>query len=348
MSGQPSIPVRVGIIGCGTIAYWAHLRTLRRLRGAALAAAADPDPAARTRTARLFHGPIRETSADVLQGSDIDAVIIATPPPLHAELTIAAAAAGKHVYVEKPLATAADEARAAVDAVARADIVATVGFNFRHHPAYARARALLKAGCIGRIRNVQTAFCEPVAPAEMPGWKRQRASGGGALLDLASHHVDLLRWFLDQEVALVQARITSDRTEHDSAALALTMQSGVEVQMFVSFCAGPADFFEFIGEDGTLGVDRHALAPRLRRPRRAGYGAREVWTPPSASAAALWMRRLAQPSYQPSFRRSLDAFIRRVRGLPVPLATLEDGERSLAVILAAEESARQNARVSVP
>ena len=85
----------------------------------------------------MVHGPIYERAADLLQ-SDIDAVIISAPPRLHAELTIAAARAGKHVYVEKPLATTADDAREVMDVVARSGVVAAVGFNYRHHPAHVR------------------------------------------------------------------------------------------------------------------------------------------------------------------------------------------------------------------
>src|SRR4051794_8062414 len=109
------MPVRIGVIGCGTIAYWGHLRSLQRLKGATLAAAADPDPAARTRAARMVDGPIYERAADLLRG-DIDAVIVSAPPQMHAELAIAAARAGKHVYVEKPLATTAEDARAVAGA----------------------------------------------------------------------------------------------------------------------------------------------------------------------------------------------------------------------------------------
>ena len=76
-----------------------------------------------------------------------------------------------------------------------------------------RARPLLQQGTIGRIRAVHTVFCEPVPIAEtMPEWKRWRRSGGGVLLDLASHHIDLLRWFLDDEMATVEATIGSIET----------------------------------------------------------------------------------------------------------------------------------------
>ncbi len=338
--------ITVGVIGCGTIAYWGHLRALQRLKGATLAAAADPDPAARARAAPLVRGPIYPDAAALL-GSDVDAVVISTPPSTHAELTIAAARAGKHVYIEKPLATTAEDARAVADAIERSGCVAALGFNYRYHPAHARARPLLQQGTIGRIRAVHTVFCEPVPIAGMPEWKRWRRSGGGVLLDLASHHIDLLRWCLDDEMATVEATIGSIETEHDTATLKLVTRGGTDVQMYVSLQAGPADSLEFIGETGTLRVDRHRLVPALKRSRRHGYGARSAWIVPSVSDVAVWMRRLVRPSYQPSFSRALGAFVDRINGRSVSLPTVEDGVRSLAVVLAAEESAARKALTTV-
>jgi myo-inositol 2-dehydrogenase / D-chiro-inositol 1-dehydrogenase len=346
-AARGTLPVRVGLIGCGTIAYWAHLRTLQQLRGVTLAAAADPDPVARARAASMVRGTVHDQLSDLLL-HDVDAVVISAPNRFHAELTVAAARAGKHVYVEKPLAITASEARTVVDVVSQSNVIATVGFNYRHHPAHQRARTLLKSGRIGAVRAVQSTFCEPTLPETMPEWKRRRGSGGGALLDLASHHVDLLRWLLDDEVATVDARITSTRTEDDGAMLALSMREGARAQMYVSFCAGPADFLEFIGEKGTLRVDRHRVLPQLRLARFPRYGVRSTRPFPTVGESIVWARRLVQPSYQPSFRRALHAFVRRIGGQAVHTATVEDGERSLAVVLAAEESARRNMPVAVP
>ncbi len=339
--------VRFGVIGCGTIAYWAHLRTLQRLNGASLVAAADPDPDARARAAHLVHGPVFSTAEDLLR-TEVDAVLISVPNALHAELAIAAAFAGKHVYVEKPVATTAEEARAVSEAVARSGVVAAVGFNYRCHPAHRQARVLLTEGRIGAVRAVHTAFCEPLTLAAIPEWKRQRRSGGGAVFDLASHHVDLLRWLLDDEIEVVNARIASTRTEDDSATLALTMRSGVEVQMYVSFRAGPADFLEFIGERGMLRIDRYGVAPTLKLTRRLGYGVRSAHRRPTIDAAALRLRRFVQPSYEPSFRAALADFVQRIHGRPVQVATIEDGARSLAAVLAAMESAQRQAPIVLP
>ena len=111
---------------------------------------------------------------------------------------------------------------------------------------------------------------------------------------------------------------------------------------------GPADFLEFIGEKGVLRVDRHRVLPQLQLARLPRYGVRSAWSLPTVSEATVWARRLVKPSYQPSFRRALHAFVRRIGGQAVHIATVEDGERSLAVVLAAEESAQRNMPVAVP
>jgi myo-inositol 2-dehydrogenase / D-chiro-inositol 1-dehydrogenase len=334
--------MKVGVIGCGTIAYWGHLRSLRRLKGVTLAAIADPDPAARARAGPLVRGPLYADATELIL-SDVDAVVISAPPLVHAELAIAAARAGKHVYIEKPLATTLEDAHAVASVIARCGRVAAVGFNYRYQPSHARARTLLQQGCIGRVRAVQTAFCEATPCGTMPEWKRQRKSGGGVLLDLASHHIDLLRWFLDDEFATIEASIGSIETEHDTATLKLVTLGGVDIQAYFSLRAGPVDFLEFIGDTGSLRVDRHAVLPIVKQNRRGAYGSRSVSMVPTLPDAAFWLRRLAQPSYQPSFRHALVAFLDRIRGRWSPLPTIDDGVRSLAVVLAAEESAARMA-----
>jgi myo-inositol 2-dehydrogenase / D-chiro-inositol 1-dehydrogenase len=336
------------VLGCGTLACWAHLPILARLPGARLVAAADPDPAARARAQRITKGAVHERADDAIARDDVDAVIIASATPSHAALAVAAARAGKHVYIEKPLALEAGEARRVLDAVRRAQVVGAVGFNFRAHPLHRRAAALVRAGRLGTLRAVQSAFCEPVAADRMPSWKRRRETGGGVLLDLASHHVDSLRWMLADEVISVdEARIGSLETDQDVARLTLRLRSGCDVQAYCSFRAGPADYLELIGDRGTLRVDRYRSRLELRVARRFGYGMRTSWARPDAALASLAMRRLARPSYEPSFRLSLAAFVDRLRGGLGPLATIEDGACSLAVVLAAEESARTGRRVPV-
>lgn len=331
--------MRLGLLGCGAIAYWSHLPVLRRLRGATLVAAADPDPGARELARRAAGVTVYERAEELLARDDIAAVVICAPTQVHAELAVAAAGAGKHFYLEKPIATTGADARRVVDAAALAGVTGTVGFNRRQHPLYRQARELLLSGRIGTVRAVQSAFCEPTPLRSMPEWKRRRGTGGGVLLDLASHHVDLLRWFLNDEIAAASAWLGSESSEQDSARLELTTEGAVEIQGFFSFHAGLADFLEFFGDRGMLRVDRHSPRLELRVGRRFGYGMRRVRVAPSAAVAAWRLRRWVRPSVDPSYRLSLQAFVDRLHGRPAEAASLEDGVRSLAVILSAEASA---------
>lgn len=333
--------MKLGLLGCGTIAYWTHLRALRNIPGAALVAAADPDPAALERAKRLVGVPVYERSDELLGRNDIDAVVICAPTHLHAELAIAAAAAGKHFYLEKPIATTAGEARGVIEAASQAGVTGVMGFNRRQHPLYQQARDLLASGRIGRVRAVQTTFCEPMPLESMPRWRRCRVTGGGVLLELASHHIDQLRWVLGDEIAWVRASLQSALTEDDSARVEFSMKGGVEVQSFFSFRTGMADYFEFIGDTGTLRVDRHSPRLSLRVARRFGYGVRRPRLLPTPAAAAWRLQRLFSPSYDPSFRRSLRAFVELLSSRGTQMASLGDGLRSLEAILAAEDSARR-------
>ena len=340
--------IRLGVIGCGSIAYWVHLRIAKHVRGASLIAAADPDPEARKRAERLARIPVHERTEDLLSRKDVDAVIVSGPTHLHAQLVIAACEAGKHVYLEKPIASSTTDGARVVDAAAHAGVTVMLGFNRRFHPLYEQARQLIQEGRLGDVRAVQTTFCEPAAPEAMPEWKRRRATGGGVLLDLASHHVDLLRWFLSDEVATVDASIDSDLTDHDSARLQLTMRGGAQVQSWFSSRTALSDWFEFAGERATLRVDRHRPRISLRVPRRLGYGVRTARVAPSAAVAAWWLKRAVRPSKEPSYARALSAFVGVLNGEALPVPGVVDGMRALEVVEAAEESARRGTPVDLP
>jgi len=339
--------IGLGVVGCGSIAYWVHLRIARNLRGARLVAASDPDLDARKRAAALARIHVYTRTEDLLARKDVHAVIVSGPTHLHAELVISACEAGKHVYLEKPLALSTGEGKRVIDAASRTGMTVSLGSNRRFHPLFEQARQILSDVRIGRIHAVQTTFCELVLPDAMPQWKRKRATGGGVLLDLASHHIDLLRWLLHDEVAKVDASIESDVTEHDSARLELAMKSGVQVQSWFSCRTATSDALEFAGELGTLRVDRHHPRVSLRLPRRFGYGMRTALVAPPPPVAAWWIQRMVRPSLDPSYRRALSAFVAIIGGEGGSMPGLVDGLRALEVVEAAEESALQGSSVGV-
>ncbi|GHD72576.1 oxidoreductase [Streptomyces mirabilis] len=147
------------------------------------------------------HRDWREVAAD----PRVQAVSIAAPNFLHREIGLAMAEAGKHIWIEKPVGLTAGDARAVSDAVTKAGVQGTVGFNYRNAPAVAAARELIASGEIGTVTHVRIRLFSDYAahPEGALTWRYERERGGsGVLGDLASHGVDLARFLLGEIEAL--------------------------------------------------------------------------------------------------------------------------------------------------
>jgi predicted dehydrogenase len=147
----PSTPVRVGVVGLG---YWGPnlARNLAAIPGCQVTWLCDPDPQARARLAPSF--PTTRLTGeldDLLADGELDAIVLATPVPTHADLAIAVAQAGKHCFVEKPLATTTADAERAVEAAARAGRILMVGHLLEYHPAVARLKELVASDELGEL-----------------------------------------------------------------------------------------------------------------------------------------------------------------------------------------------------
>ena len=344
-----SRPLGLGVAGCGNLSYWTHLPLAQRLRGARLVGAADPDADARRRAATRAKVPIVADLDDLLAMESVEAVLIVTPTHLHASTAVRCLEAGKHVYIEKPLASTSEDADRVRAAAQRSDRVLRVGFNRRLHPAFEQAKRAILDGRIGTVRSVTTRFCEPSVTADMAAWRRRRESGGGTLFDLASHHVDLVRWLLNDEIADVNAHIRSEESDHDEAWLELRTRKGVVATGFYSFRAGRSDTMDIVGSRATIRIDRHRTGARVQTSRRLGYGVRNTGLP---TTRAIWQWRLARlvrPSLESSYRRSLQQFVAECQGHSERLlADVDDGRRNLEVLLAAETAAQNDRRVELP
>ena len=151
MSAPAQAPVRVGVVGLG---YWGPnlARNLASIPGCELAWLCDASSDARERLAASFPGARASAQVSELLGDDtLDAVVLATPVPTHAELAIAVAEAGKHCFVEKPLATTAADAQRAVEAAAAAGRILMVGHLLEYHPAVARLKELIDGQELGDL-----------------------------------------------------------------------------------------------------------------------------------------------------------------------------------------------------
>lgn len=341
-------PLRVGVIGCGWFAQAVHLPILKRLPEVELIALAESDPDRRQEARRcvpsaLIHADYR----DLLKMRDLDAVIVSVPTGLHAEVAIAATQLGKHLYLEKPIATSLGEADKIVSAWKQAGVVGMVGFNYRFNALHQAARMQIQVEEIGPLVGARSVFSTPVR--SMPAWKHTRSSGGGVLLDLASHHIDLVRFLFQQDVRMVYADIESRCTEHDTATLHLRLAGGLQVQSYFSLCAVDEDRFEIYGQAGKLTVDRYrSLDVEITPTDGVGSRFRRMTQKlkPFVNAPYL-LKKLQSPWHEPSYGEALSRFVSAARGCEKASPDLLDGYRSLEVICAAEESAQTGRPVSL-
>lgn len=340
MTNDAHDPIRVAIAGCGSVARQVHLPILASDPRAQIVAIADASSSALAAAEAIApNAAAHDDYQETIARDDVDAVVICLPTGMHAEAAVAALERGRHVYVEKPIATTRADADRVLRAWQSAGVVGMVGFNYRCHPLYADLKARVQAGAIGRVQHVRTTFT--TAPHQLPGWKQQRATGGGSLLDQASHDVDLVRFLLGDDIAEVSADVQSRHSEDDHAALQLWTTGGVTVQMLVGFGSVDEATFEAYGEGGKLSVSRYGSL----RVEHQGGGAqgpigRLLQALPTPRGLALQWRRRRSPFKEPSFAAALGHFIEALRGEAAGSPDLADGYHSLAVVLAAEEAAR--------
>ena len=183
---------------------------------------------------------------DAVRSEDIDVVDICTPPALHAELAVAAIAAGKHVFCEKPLANSTAEALRIRDAARGAGVVTQAGFNYRHTPAITFAKQLLEAGAFGEPLQFRSSYLQDAAfGADPTRWRAQRNTGGSGMVgDIGSHIIDLAE-YLFGDIVKVAARVRaksngsagwveeSDRVRRDTLD-----DGGVWIAEFANHCIG--------------------------------------------------------------------------------------------------------------
>jgi predicted dehydrogenase len=343
--------VRVGIVGCGRVTETRHLAALRGVRGVEASALADVDAARLSRVADAYG--VRRLYEDwraLITDENVDAVAVCVPPALHAEVALAALDAGKHVFIEKPLALTLEECDLLDAAAERADgLKVAVGFNMRFHRLVREAREHVERGRLGRVKLVRTVFASGMrARPEYPEWRRRRESGGGAIFELGTHHFDLVRFVLGEEAREVYA--SCDETD-ETSVVALKTDGDVQVVTALSEGTAEGHELEFYGERGSLRVSCYR-ADGIER-LDAGQYAGSVRTRLNSLTRTLRaLPRVLAPArrggdYVNSYAEEWRHFAEAVRGRARVSATLEDGRRALAIALAAAESSRTGRAVKI-
>jgi 1,5-anhydro-D-fructose reductase (1,5-anhydro-D-mannitol-forming) len=249
-----------GVAGYGWVARDYIAPAILKAPNARLVAVCDPDPSARAAADRLPGALVWADLGQMLAQREVEAVYVAAPNHLHRPLVEAAAAAGKHVLCEKPMANSLADAEAMAAACRAAGVRYATAFDQRFHPAHRRLRELVAEGAIGTVAAVRLVYCCWVgADWSADNWRVDAArSGGGALIDLAPHGLDLIAYVLGEEIAEAEAmgqrRVQAYAVEDGAMILGRTA-GGVLVQMHVAYnCPEtlPRRRLEVVGSAGQL------------------------------------------------------------------------------------------------
>lgn len=236
--------VTVGIIGCGAIANAAHLPAYAALPNAKIAYVCDIKKDRADAAAAKYGGKPVYSYRDVLADSSVTAVSICTPNDTHAEITVAALKAGKHVLCEKPAARTYAEAQTMLAACAETGMILNIGVVNRFNTAVNKIKTLIDEGVLGEVYHVVASFR---AHRSIPGlggpFTTKALSGGGVLIDWGVHYLDLIMYCLNDPAPVSVSGQTFSK-------LAADMRGYV----FTDMWAGPPDY------DGTYDVDDSVTA----------------------------------------------------------------------------------------
>ena len=334
MTSTAESTVNVGIAGLGRMGQRHAAQLALRTPGARLVAACSPIEAER-HWARDTLGvtALYDDYAALLRDPQVQAVAIVTPTTLHAEQTIAALEAGKHVFVEKPLALDVASCER-VEAVARRhpQLVAMVGFVRRFDRDYLEAKAQIDAGRIGRPFLIRSQTCDKNDPDGF--FVRFAPTSGGIFMDCSVHDIDVARWMLgNPKVERVFATGTialhpdlADCGDVDNGLAIVEFEGGARAQFYASRTQAHGNDIhtEVIGTAGSIGVGDGARCDRVQ----------------SRDAAGVHHRVLADfiERFDDAFQREMAAFVAACLGAaPVPL-TLSDATEATRIGVAITKS----------
>lgn len=325
--------VNIGIVGLAHPHVHGYLSVLLNRGDVRVLGGWDED----SRRAATVLGPLGLTvfdTLDALLSSAIDAVVVCSENVRHAELTIAAARSGKHVLCEKPLGTSMKEMNDMVRACREAGVRFMTAFPCRYFPAVREAKRVVERGEIGTVLAIKG-----TNRGTMPGdWFVDHSlSGGGAVLDHTVHVMDLMRWILDDEPAVVYAEMGrlfhDDLAVEDAGLVHVTFRGGQKAVLDTSWSRGKSFpmqgdvTMEIIGTNGMISVDVFAQK-------------NEVYCDESMRTEWSYWGDNADEDL-------IGDFVQSIRTGSLAPITGEDGLAAAAVALAAYESAGRGAPVTL-
>ncbi len=320
--------LRGGLVGLGRMGL-VHLAILNTHPDVVWAAVCDSTPLVLRQLQARMGFAAYSNARRMFDGTDLDFVVIATPPDSHGAVVRAALGRGLHVFVEKPLTLSAAEFLELAAEAAEAGVVTQIGYVNRFNEAFVEARRLLAAGALGDLRYLRSEMWgRTVLRPTRQGWRGQRASGGGCLYDFASHAVDLVHFLvgIPDEVRGSQLQRIHSRAVEDAVYTSFRGPAGLSGHVAVSWSdpsvRKPTNRVDIVGTNGRLTVEQYGLHVFIQEGDRR-LGLDRGWN-------TRYITELAQPVRfylrGNEYTRQLDHFIECVEaGAGSPVVSFADG-----------------------
>ena len=327
--------MRVAIIGTG-LQCRRRAPVIKAWPDTCLVAVAGKQPDHSEEMARQLGCEFSRTWQEVVNRDDVDTIIVCTPPHVHAEISIAALRAGKHVLCEKPLCRTMDEAGQMLTVAHQTKRTLKCGFNHRHHPAIWEARQLLDRGEIGKPIFARCRYGICGRPGFEKEWRADpNQAAGGQLIEQGTHAIDLFRWFLGEitEVTcMLPTQYFKNQMLEDNGMAIFRMASGATASLHTSFTEWKNQFsFEVFGADGYVKVEGLG----------ASYGTETLTIGRRDFDAPFQNRVIEYRGGDISWREEWREFVNAIQQQREPLGNGLDGAAAMQVALAAYDAEQQ-------
>ncbi len=341
--------VRVGIIG-SAFSSNIHAEAFQEVPEAVVVSACSPNQAHVEEFARRWKIPSTATDyRKLLDRKDIDVVVVGIPNDLHGEVVTAAAKAGKHIILEKPIAHTLHDAEEMIKACSKHKVKLMYAETICFSPKYVRARKLVEEGAIGKLYMVKQG--EKHSGPHSDWFYDVERSGGGAIMDMGCHGIEWARWMYAKPkpksvTAHCQRVLHTRRTRGEDNSVIILEFEGGEIAVIEDSWAkhgGMDDRIELYGTEGVIYCDLlHGSSMETYSARGYGYAVEK------AGETKGWTFTVFEEAHLYGFPHEMRHFIQCVLNNETPMETGEDGRATLEIIYAAYESAGTGKKITWP
>ena len=345
--------MHIGLVGCGHAAQQLHIPALSKLDSAEIIMGCDVSKENLQEVQNQVPSIIVTSDyKEVIGNPEVDIVAVLTPAFLHTDIAIKAFEAGKHVFIEKPMALTLGDCRKLIRAESDSKGSATVGFNLRFHRLVSKARTLISEGKIGRIESLRSVWTSSMRQSsDVPSWRHKRELGGSALFEVGIHHFDLWKYLIGEAIEEISASAKVSEGIERSVVVNARSKSGVPISALFSDWTADSNEVEIYGDKGviTLAIYRvdglkhyslsdyaGGLSTRIKEGKQILAELHEF--PKSLSMGG---------DYKSSYYYEWKNFISNIQKSKSTSPSLEDGYYATQVSLAASESVVSNLPIKV-